>query len=133
MKIFKRLSMAVALVTMLGSVTPVLAQAPQDPQHTASAAALRQAIETQTATQAQVRQDVRTLLKHDQVREVAERLGLNVTRADQAVDTLSSQELEELAEPVRAANKELAGGANTIVISTTTLLLIIIIVILLVD
>ncbi len=81
-------------------------------------------------TDQQNRDAVMGVLQRSQVRELAGRLGLNVTRAENAVSTLDSAELANLAESARTADVQLAGGSNTVVISTTTLLLIIIIVIL---
>lgn len=110
--------------------SPAMAQQ----RHVVSPADMRLAVTQQNQAQQQTRDSLRAVLKNSQVRQVAERLGLNVARADQAVATLTAAELEQLAEPVRQVNRELAGGANNaIIISTTTLLLILIIVILLVD
>jgi hypothetical protein len=72
------------------------------------------------------------VLQRSDVRDLANRLGLSVTRAEGAVSTLDSTELASLAGQASAADVQLAGGSNTIVISMTTLLLVIIIVILLV-
>jgi len=99
-------------------------------QHVVAPAIFRQAIADQAATDQQNRKVVLGVLQHSQVREMAKRLGLDVTRAEGAVSTLTSAELAGLADQARTADAELAGGANTIVISTTVLLLIIIIVIL---
>jgi hypothetical protein len=70
------------------------------------------------------------VLHRPQVREIADRLGLSVTRAENAVSTLSSTELARVAESARTAEVQLAGGTDKIVLSLTTLLLIILIVIL---
>ena len=94
---------------------------------------MRQAIAEQAAVDQQTREAVLGVLAHSQVREMASRLGLSVTRAESAVATLTSAELASIAEPARAAEAQLAGGNTTVVISLTTLLLIIIIVILLAD
>ena len=99
-------------------------------QHVVDPAAMRQAIADQAMTDQQNRDDVLGVLHHSQVRELAGRLGLSVTRAEGAVSTLNSAELASLADQARMADVQLVGGANTIVISTTTLLLLIIIVIL---
>lgn len=99
-------------------------------RHVVDPSTMRQAIADQAVTDQQNRDAVLGVLKHSQVRELAGRLGLNVTRAENAVSTLNSSELASLAGHARAANAELAGGADTIVISVTTLLLIIIIVLL---
>jgi len=111
--------------------SPALAQ--QQSRHVASASAMRQAVVTQAKTDQQTRETVSRVLKHDQVRATAARLGLNVVKAEAALATLSSAELARLADTARQADAQLAGGQSTIVISTTTLLLIIIIVILLAD
>ena len=94
---------------------------------------MRQAITQQAQAQQQTRDSLRAVLKNSQVRDVANRLGLNVARAEGAVATLTAAELEQLAGPVRDLNANLAGGASTIVLSTTAILLIIIIIILLAD
>jgi hypothetical protein len=99
-------------------------------QHVIDPAGLRQAIADQAATDQQNREAVLGVFAHSQVLELAGRLGLDVTTAETAVSGLDSAELASLADQARAADAQLAGGANTIVISTTTLLLIIIIVIL---
>jgi hypothetical protein len=105
--------------------SPAIAQ-----QHVVDPAVMRQAIADQAATDQQNRDTVLGVLAQDQVRALAERLGLSVMRAEAAVSTLSSTELAGLAESARAADVPLVGGADPLVISVTTLLLIIIIVIL---
>ena len=97
--------------------------------HVVDPAVMRQAIANQVAADQQNRDALLGVLRRPDVRDVAARLGLSVTRAEA---TLSSVDLARLAAPVRANQNELAGGSNTIVISTTTLLLVLIIVILLV-
>ena len=99
-------------------------------RHVVDPAAMRQAVADQAVTDQQNRDAVLGVLQHSQVRELAGRLGLSVTRAEGAVSTLDSVELASLAEQARTADAQLAGGADPIVISVTTLLLIIIIVIL---
>jgi len=99
-------------------------------RHVVDPAQMRQAIADQATTDQQNRAAVLNVLQRTQVRELAARLGLNVTRAENAVSTLDSAELERLAGPALIADAQMAGGSTTIVISVTTLLLIIIIVIL---
>jgi hypothetical protein len=91
---------------------------------------MRQAVVDQAQAHEQTRSALRTVVANPQVRAVAARLGLDVTRADGAIATMTPAELERAATPVRDLNERLAGGANTVIISTTTLLLILIIVIL---
>jgi hypothetical protein len=127
-----RIRAAAAAVLFLFSVllsSPAFAEQ----RHVVTPSAMRDAIAQQAQAQQQTRDALRAALGNSQVRDVAARLGLNVAKAEGAISTLSPQELEQLAGPVRDLNANLAGGASTIVISTTTLLLIIIIIILLVD
>lgn len=121
----RRIVASVVLSSLLWSSSAIAQQ-----RHVVDPTALRQAIADQAATDQQNRDAVIGVLQQSQVRELAGRLGLNVTRAENAVSTLDSAELASLAESARVADVQLTGGANTIVISTTTLLLIIIIVIL---
>lgn len=124
-----RLTAAVLTVASLVFSTSAFAQQ----RHVVEPAALRQAVTTQVAVDAANRTAIRDVFQHSQVRDVAGKLGLSVTRADAAVATMTSADLAEAATAARTVNTTLAGGANTLIISTTTLLLILIIVILVVD
>jgi hypothetical protein len=127
-----RIRATVSAFLFLSSVllsSPAFAQQ----RHVVSPAAMRQAIAQQAQAQQQTRDSLRAVLKNSQVREVAKSLGLDVARAEGAVATMTTAELEQLAGPVRDVQANLAGGASTIVLSTTAILLIIIIVILLAD
>jgi FlaG/FlaF family flagellin (archaellin) len=94
-------------------------------QHVIDPAAMRQAVVTQTVTDQHNREAVLGVLQQSQVRDVAARLGLSVTRAESAVSTLDSAELASMAASAREANGQLAGGSG-ITISVTMLLVIII-------
>lgn len=100
-------------------------------RHVVDPTVMRQAIADQALTDQQNRDAVLGVLQHAQVRDLAGRLGLSVTRAEGAVSTLGGAELAGLADQARAAEAQLAGGDRTIIIGTTTLLLVIIIIILL--
>jgi len=89
-------------------------------RHVVDPAAMRQVIADQAVTDAQNRDALLSVLQRPAVRELAGRLGLNVTRAESAVSTLNSDELSGLAEQARTAEVQLAGGADTMVISVTT-------------
>lgn len=122
----------VAIVFLLSSfVWSSTALAQQ--RHIADAVKLNQAVAGQTATDQQNRDAVLNVLRQTGVRDAAARMGLDVTKAEGAVATLSSAELARYATQARNAQAPLAGGSNTVIISTTTLLLILIIVILLVS
>jgi hypothetical protein len=117
---------AACFLSLLFVSSPALAQQ----RSVVNPAAMRTAVAEQVQTQQQTREALREVLAHADVRAVAEKMGLDVTRADGAIATLTTAELERAAGPVRTLSLELAGGANTLVISTTTLLLILIIILL---
>ncbi|MEZ5316378.1 MAG: hypothetical protein R2752_03150 [Vicinamibacterales bacterium] len=128
----RRISTVGVFVLALAWSAPAFAQqdraaAPQ--RHVADSQALRQAVADQQRTDAGNREVILDVLHSDRMKTVADRLGLDVGRADSAVRTLSSDELRDLAEPARAARTQLAGG-DAVVISVTTLLLILILVVL---
>jgi hypothetical protein len=124
-----RLTAAACAVAALLISTTAFAQQ----RHVVEPAALRQAVTAQLAADAANRTAILDVFEHSQVRDVADRLGLDVTRANAAVATMTAADLAEAATAARTVNTTLAGGANTLVISTTTLLLILILVILVVD
>jgi hypothetical protein len=105
--------------------SPVVAQS-----HVVDQAALGKAVADRAAADQQNREVVLGLLHRSDVREVAARLGLDVTRAEGAVSTLSGDELADLAAQASQVDAQMEGG-DVVVISVTTLLLIIIIIILL--
>jgi hypothetical protein len=77
------------------------------------------------------RRVIRDVLQRQEVREVARRAGLDLTRAEAAVSTLSGTELKEAADRAREVNDRLAGGAN-VTISTTTIIILLLVVILII-
>jgi hypothetical protein len=122
---FKTTAVALVVFSLLWTSSAMAQQ-----RHIADPALMRQALATQALTDQQNRDAVIGVLQRSEVRDLAARLGLNVTRAEGAVSTLGSAELASLADQARAAEAQLAGGSQTIVIGTTTLLLIIIIILL---
>ncbi len=119
------------LMTLAASLLLWSAPAFAQERHIVDPAAMQQAITTQATTDQQNRAVVGSVLQRSQVREVAERLGLDVTRAEGALSTLTSAELAELAGPARQIDAQLAGGA-TIVVTTTTVLIILLVIIIIV-
>ena len=127
MRSFKRI--LAAGLTMLTCLQALPAHAEQSVVGTADLdRALRARVDAETAA----RDTIKELLARDEVRAVAGRAGLDLKRANAAVDTLQGAELQEMSARAAAADAALAGGKNiTITLSVVTLLLIIIIVILL--
>jgi hypothetical protein len=120
-----RATVVTLVVSLLLWSSPARAQQ----RHVVDLAVMHQAVADQAATDRQNRDVVLSVLHRADVQELAGRLGLSVTRAENAVPTLSSAELARLAGSANMADVQLAGG-DTVVISLTTLLLLIIIVIL---
>jgi hypothetical protein len=135
-EVFMRLRVPVVVLmfsSLLCSV-PAMAQQPTPisaQRHVAAPSAVREAIATQVAKDQLNRDTLVGALRHPEVRVLADQLGLNLVRAENAVTTLSSTELASMTATL-GVGVDRAGGANTVVISTTTLLLVLIVVILLV-
>ena len=77
------------------------------------------------------RQVIANLLARPEVRDVASHSGLDLQRAQDAVGSLTGDELQQLADQARIAQADLAGG-DTLFISATTIIIVLLIVILLV-
>jgi hypothetical protein len=120
---------AVLLLPVMFLSAPAFAQQAR----VADAAVLQRALDDRVATEEAQRETVRRVLDRDDVRELAGRMGLDLTDARSAVATLSGVQLAQAADRAAGLETALAGGQATIVISLTTLLLIIIIIILLAD
>jgi hypothetical protein len=69
------------------------------------------------------RELIQRVLGRAEVREVAQRFGLDVRRAESAVRTLDGGELEDLAARADEVERALAGG-DSIVLTTTTIIVI---------
>ena len=103
-----------------------------DQQHLVSPSQLATTVADGAAKQDMNRATVRGALERPEVQAVASKLGLDVTRADEAVDALSGAELEKAANAAQQVNEQFVGGASTIAISTTTIIIILLLVILLI-
>jgi len=106
---------------------PVRAQ-----QHIADPAMMQRAISDYEASDDATRRLVKRVLERSDVQAVAKQIGLDVKQARAAVDRMTPEQLAALADPARAIDADLTGGASTVTISITTLLLVIIVVLLIV-
>lgn len=122
MKVVRR-SLAV-LLAVLVSAPVANAQ-----QHVIGKSALDQAVQERVARDQADRDAIMTLLKRQEVKEVAQQAGLSIEKATAAVATLEGNDLRQVASQARDVNNELAGGATTVVITTTTIIIILLIVI----
>lgn len=103
-----------------------------DQQHLVSPTELAATVADGAAKQDMNRATVREALERPEVQAVASKLGLDVTRANEAVDALSGAELEKAANAAQQVNEQFVGGASSVVISTTTIIIILLLVILLI-
>jgi len=99
-------------------------------RHVVDRSAMKAAVTAKASADDADRAIVREALHTSEARAVADRFGLNLTRADDAVATLSPAEVHALAGPARTVST--ASGGDAIVISTTTLLLLLILIVLIV-
>jgi hypothetical protein len=127
------LSLGVA-ATGVAQTTPaaVSQPAPAAQAHVASGDTLDRLVASDVARQDADRRAIRDLLLRDDVREIAKHAGLDIRKAEAAVDTLSGKELQDAARRARHAQEELAGGGSSITIGTTTLIIILLVVILII-
>ncbi len=133
MRLGSKLSILTGAAVLAGTtILSAQAPAPVHPQTAASPAALDALMAERVRTDDVNRQVVRDVLERAEVRDAATRAGLDLERARDAVGTLTSDQLQEIADHARRVDATLAGGASTLVISTTTIIIILLVVILLV-
>jgi uncharacterized protein DUF6627 len=125
MRIVRR-SLAVILAALL------VAPAAQAQTHVVGKKALTQAVQERVSQEQADRDAILALLARTEVRQIAERAGLSLEKAQAAVSTLQGQDLKDFASQARQVNNDLAGGASNIVISTTTIIIVLLIIILIV-
>ena len=102
-----RMSMTVlAVLVLLISAAP---RANAQTTHAAPQAALDSALQQHVSTTASDRETVLRVIAHPEVTAVAERVGVDLTRAAAAVATLDGQQLTELAAQAQQVDQALAG------------------------
>ena len=101
-------------------------------QHAVAPNQLAATVADHVAKQDADRAVVHQALARPEVKSVASSLGLDVSRAAAAVDTMTGADLERAAGAARDVNQQLVGGASTVVISTTTIIIVLLLVILIV-
>jgi len=115
------------MVLMLASSSALAGQ-----QHVLSPSDLAATVAAGVAKQDANRASVHEALARPEVQDMASKLGLDLTRAEAAVDTMSGAELDKAATAAQQVNEQLVGGASTVVISTTTIIIILLLVIILI-
>jgi hypothetical protein len=115
------------MVLMLASSSAFAGQ-----QHVVTPSELAATVAAGVAKQDANRAAVREALGRPEVQAMASKLGLDLTKAEAAVDTMSGTELDKAANAAQQVNEQLVGGASTVVISTTTIIIILLLVIILI-
>jgi hypothetical protein len=127
MATIRKLLVLPLMVLMMASSTAFAGQ-----QHVVPPGQLAAAVADHVAKQDANRAVVHEALARPEVQQVAASVGLDLTRASAAVDTMSAADLERAASAARDVNQQLVGGATTVVITTTTIIIILLLIIILV-
>jgi hypothetical protein len=113
-------AMALLLCTLV-SFPAVSASA--DEKHVVDSAGLAKMMQERVDGDRANRELIQRVLQREEVRDVAARFGMDLRRAETAVPTLGSSDLEALAARAADVEQELAGG-DSIVLTTTTIIVI---------
>jgi len=119
---------AIVLLLAVAASIPVSAQQ----SHVADQTTLDRAVADHIRQGAADRQEVLRVLENEQVRELAEGVGVDLKQAKAAIATLDETELGAIAAQARAVNDALAGGQGSVTISTTVIIIGLLILILLI-
>jgi hypothetical protein len=101
-------------------------------RHVADQATLDQVVADHVHQTADDREAIMRVLEIDQVRKLAEGVGLDLKRAEAAVATLDGVELGVIAAQARTVNDALVGGQSNITISTTAIIIGLLVLVLLI-
>jgi hypothetical protein len=101
-------------------------------QHIVSPHQLTATMTGKLAAQDADRASVHEALSRPEVRSVAAQMGVDLDKANAAVDTMRGADLERAASTARQVNQQLVGGASSITLSTTTIIIILLAIILIV-
>jgi CHASE3 domain sensor protein len=124
MRVLNRI-VAMALLIVFAAGSPAWAQQ----QHVVDPADMNRAIAEKVDREKAEREQLLRVLDRAEVREMAEKMGLSLERAESAITTLEGEELTRLAAQAAETEDALAGG-RVVVISITTLLLLLILIVL---
>lgn len=127
MQSVRRLLVFPLMALMLASSSAFAGQ-----QHLVTPAQLATTVAEGVAKQDANRAAVHEALARPEVQSIASSVGLDLTRATGAVDTMSGADLERAADAAQQVNQQLVGGASTVVISTTTIVIVLLLVIILI-
>jgi hypothetical protein len=127
MKLVRTLLAFPLVILMMASSSAFAGQ-----QHLVNPSQLAATVADGAAKQDTNRATVREALERPEVQAVASKLGLDLSKATAAVDTLSGADLDKAANAAQQVNEQLVGGASTVVISTTTIIIVLLLLIILI-
>jgi hypothetical protein len=120
------------IVSLLAVLMVAPSSAFADERHVVDQSTIVATIAQHVAEQDTNRAAIQEALARPEVEEMAGRVGLDISRATAAVDTMTGADLERAAAAARQVNRQLIGGASTVVISTTTIIIVLLVIILVV-
>lgn len=116
------------LMVVLALSTSAFAQE----RHAVDPSALANSVTQHVAQQDADRAAIHEALARPEVRQMAERAGIDLDRFDKSVDTLTGASLDRVASAARDVNQAYVGGASRVVVSTTTIIVALLVVILII-
>lgn len=123
---------SVSILLALLFLVPAVPRAAAQDDHAATSAALDAALQQHAASTAADRQEVLRVLEKQEVKSVADHMGVDLRSAKSAIATLGEGDLAQVAAQARQVDQALAGGASTVVISTTTIIIALLVLILII-
>jgi hypothetical protein len=121
----------ISVITLLFALVVSLPTFAQE-RHVADRAILDQVIADHADQAADDREAIRRVLEIEQVRQLAEEVGLDLRSAEAAVATLDDVEAATIAAQARTVTDALAGGQGNVTISTTVIIIVLLLLILII-
>jgi hypothetical protein len=119
-----------AAVFLMASLAPCSSAFAQE-RHAVAPSTLADTIASKVGQQDAERAVIREAIDQPAVRDVASKLGIDLDKTRQAVETLSGDDLRNAAETAAQVNEALVGG-QTMTFSVTTIIIILLVVILII-
>lgn len=125
-----RLFVSLAAILLIATAAGPRLQA--QTTHAAPQSTLDAAVQQHVDAAAADREAILRVLGHSEVRNVAERVGIDLRTAAGAVSTLQGEDLARVAEQAQQVETALAGGQSRVVISTTLIIIALLVLILII-
>ena len=119
---------AIALLTTSLAVAPAVA----GDSHTATQSDIHDALETNRTPVEQQRDAVRSFLARPEVRNVADNHGIDASTLEDAVSTMSAEDMAPVMAQIGEYEESLAGGDRIVLTSTAVIIILLIIILIIV-